>query len=127
MSEIFVFGSNEAGRHGAGAAKVALQQHGARLGIGCGHQGSSYAIPTKDYRIQTLPLDKIKEYVDQFIQYAKDNPELQFKVTKIGCGLAGLRDIDVAPMFADAPSNCLFDSDWLKYLSWAKSWGTYGE
>lgn len=125
---VFVFGSNEAGRHGAGAAKVALKQYGARLGVGCGHEGNSYAIPTKGYRIETLPIDRIRDYVDQFIRYAKSNPELEFKVTKIGCGLAGYRDSAVAPLFWSAPSNCLFDSDWLKYLpEGTKSWGTYGE
>lgn len=125
---IFVFGSNEAGRHGAGAARVALKQYGARLGVGCGHVGNSYAIPTKDFGINTLPIDHIRDYVDQFIRYARDNPKLQFKVTKIGCGLAGYSDSVVAPLFWSAPSNCLFDSDWLKYLpEGTRSWGTYGE
>ena len=125
---IFVFGSNEAGRHGAGAAKYALRYHGAKIGAGVGHYGFSYAIPTKDYHIETLPLDRIREYVVQFIEYAKANPELQFKVTKIGCGFAGYNDSDIAPMFKDAPGNCTFDEDWLQYLpEGTKAWGTYGE
>jgi hypothetical protein len=104
---IFVFGSNLAGIHGAGAAKFAVQHHGAIYGVGKGIQGSSYGIPTKDEKIDTLPLPRIKEYVDEFIQYAKDNPHLMFNLTAIGCGLAGYKPHHIAPMFADAPSNVL--------------------
>lgn len=109
---IFVFGSNLAGRHGAGAAKAAYDEHGAVYGNGVGRQGSSYAIPTKDRQIKTLPLDKIKPHVDEFIEYAKKHPHLTFLVTRIGCGLAGYKDDDIAPMFKGAPDNCLLPEGW---------------
>jgi hypothetical protein len=105
MQEIFVFGSNLAGRHGAGAAKFARENHGAVYGKGIGHHGNSYAIPTKDVNIRTLSLDKIKPYVDDFLEYAKNNPSLIFKLTPIGCGLAGYSPKDIAPMFVNAPLN----------------------
>jgi hypothetical protein len=107
MTEIFVFGSNLAGRHGAGAALYARKHHGAIYGIGVGHQGNSYAIPTKDERIETLPLSVIRQYVDQFIAYANAHPEFVFRLTPIGCGLAGYKPDDIAPMFKDAPANVL--------------------
>lgn len=109
---IFVFGSNLAGRHGKGAALTAFREHGAIYGQGIGLQGNSYAIPTKDENIVTLPLNKIKKYVDQFIRFAKLNPEKQFQVTRIGCGFAGYEDTDIAPFFADAPDNCILPVGW---------------
>lgn len=102
VKEIFVFGSNEAGRHGGGAALHAKIYHGAIYGKGVGLQGLSYAIPTKDKNIETLPLDAVKYYVDEFILFAKSNPNLKFMVTAIGCGLAGYTYKDIAPMFEDA-------------------------
>lgn len=109
---IFVFGSNLAGRHGKGAAKFAYQNHGALLGHGIGRQGDAYAIPTKGVDLQVLPLDHIAEHVKDFILYAADHPELTFKVTRIGCGLAGYKDADIAPMFKNAPSNCHLPEGW---------------
>ena len=122
VKEIFVFGSNQAGRHGAGAALYALKNHGAIYGIGEGLQGESYAVPTKDYDIQTLPLESIKVHVDTFLTFAKQHPNLVFKVTQVGCGLAGLRPKDIAPMFLSASSNCLFDVAWKEYLPNHKFW-----
>lgn len=113
--QIFVFGSNLAGRHGAGAAKAALQEHGAVYGVGIGIQGSSYAIPTKDEHIRTLPLNKIERYVETFIKFATLNPELRFNVTRIGCGLAGYDDPDIAPMFKNAPDNCILPAGWRNF------------
>jgi hypothetical protein len=113
---IFVFGSNEAGRHGKGAALHAKIHHGARYGVGVGRCGNSYAIPTKDGNIKTLPLLKIKFYVDQFLEYARLNTNLEFFVTRIGCGLAGYKDEDIAPMFYDAPFNCTLPEEW-KFLT----------
>lgn len=107
MQEIFVFGSNLAGRHGKGAALFAVKNCGAVYGKGFGHYGNSFAIPTKDANIKTLPLTTINEYVIKFIQYAKDNPSLTFKLTPIGCGLAGYEPRDIAPMFVNAPNNVL--------------------
>lgn len=109
---IFVFGSNLAGVHGAGAAKCALDVHGAIWGQGIGHQGNSYAIPTKDEHIKTLPLARIWSYVLQFMAYAKANKELKFEVTRIGCGLAGYTDKDISPMFEYAPENCELPTGW---------------
>ena len=100
--EVFVFGSNLSGIHGAGAAKMALQW-GAIFGNGIGIQGNTYAIPTKSENIiRTLTVEEIKPYVTEFIQYAKDNPDKIFFVTEIGCGLAGLKYSDVAPLFKGA-------------------------
>ncbi len=109
---VFCFGSNLAGRHGAGAAKEALNYWGAKYGRAIGHHGKSYAIPTKDFKLKTLPLDKISLYVEDFKDWAESLPDLTFLVTKIGCGLAGYEESDIAPMFKDAPSNCVLPEGW---------------
>lgn len=96
-NEIFVFGSNLAGRHGGGAAYAAYKKFGAVWGQGVGLFGQSYAIPTMQGGVDT-----IRPYVDEFIQFAKARPELKFYVTRIGCGIAGFRDADIAPLFAAA-------------------------
>ena len=100
--EIFVFGSNLAGRHGKGAALVAIRQHGAERGVGEGLTGSSYALPTKDARINTLPLDVIRLHIEVFLIVARQRPNLRFMVTAIGCGLAGYEPREIAPMFEPA-------------------------
>ena len=97
--EVFVFGSNLAGSHGGGAAYVAWRKFGAVMGQGVGLQGRSYAIPTMQGGVET-----IKPYVDEFIAFAQAHPELFFYVTRIGCGIAGFRDADIAPLFAGARS-----------------------
>jgi len=114
---IFVFGSNLAGIHGGGAAYDAKMHHGAKLHQGKGLQGRSYALPTKGWTIQTLPLGLIRKYVDEFIEFAATYPELEFKVTRVGCGLAGYTDADIAPLFMNAPDNCTFDEAWLPFLN----------
>lgn len=114
---IFVFGSNLAGRHGAGAAKAAWQYYGAEYGHAIGLTGTSYAIPTKDENFGCLTLDQIRSYVDQFVQYTIANPQRTFFVTRVGCGLAGNADQDIAPMFADCGSNCSFAVQWQPYLT----------
>jgi hypothetical protein len=96
-NEIFVFGSNLAGAHGGGAARIAVVNFGAIMGQGVGLQGQSYAIPTMQGGVNT-----IKPYVDEFIAFAKQHPELTFLVTKIGCGIAGFRPAEIAPLFAGA-------------------------
>lgn len=108
MKPIFVFGSNLAGIHGAGAARDALNFHGAIMGIGDGMQGNSYGIPTKDENIQTLPIEEVRYGVNRFIAYAKANPSMVFHITAIGCGLAGFSREDIKPMFKNAPKNCFF-------------------
>jgi hypothetical protein len=110
--EIFVFGSNLAGRHGAGSALHAKRHHGAIQGQGVGFQGSSYAIPTKDSKLVTLPLDQIEPHVKAFISFATEHPELKFNIVRIGCGLAGYTDKEMAPMFKDCPSNCILPKEW---------------
>ena len=96
-NEIFVFGSNLGGFHGGGAARAALNRFCAVWGQGVGLQGHSYAIPT----MHGGP-DAIKPYVDEFIEFARQHPELKFLVTPIGCGIAGFTPRDIAPLFADA-------------------------
>ena len=100
-NQVFVFGSNEAGRHGKGAAKLALS-FGAVYGVSEGLRGHTYAIPTKDSAIRTLSLEKIKLYVDKFIEFAKKNPHLTFLVTEIGCGLSSKTPEEIAPLFIEA-------------------------
>lgn len=109
---VFVFGSNLAGRHGKGAALWARHHAGAVYGQGVGPQGNSYAIPTKDHSIRTLPLDEIAEYVSAFLSYAKSNPGLTFRLTPIGCGLAGYAREQIEPLFEGAPSNVLWPPEW---------------
>ena len=96
-NEILVFGSNLAGMHGGGAARIAMEQFGAVWGEGVGLQGQSYAIPTMQGGVDT-----IRPYVDEFIAFAKVHPEYTFYVTRIGCGIAGFTDEQIAPLFAAA-------------------------
>ena len=95
-NEIFVFGSNLEGIHGGGAARLAYNKFGAIWGQGVGLQGQSYGIPTMHGGVED-----IKPYVDEFIEFAKSHPELTFLVTRIGCGIAGFRDEDIAPLFKE--------------------------
>ena len=95
--EIFVFGSNLAGHHGGGAARAANIKFGAEWGVGVGLTGRSYAIPTMQGGVET-----IKPYVDEFIRFAQANPGLKFLVTRIGCGIAGFKDEEIAPLFDKA-------------------------
>ena len=118
----FVFGSNLLGYHGAGAARYAMEHHGAVWGCGIGFQGTSYAIPTKDERIQTLPLEGVAFYVCNFLHYARQMPETTFHVTQIGCGLAGFTPEQIAPLFANAPMNCKFSTAWSKWLPNHETW-----
>ena len=108
--EIFVFGSNLQGQHAGGASRVAVEEFGAIWGQGTGLQGRSYAIPTMQGGVET-----IKPYVDEFIQFADSHPELTFLVTRIGCGIAGFKDNEIAPLFAGAfslPNVYLPESFW---------------
>ena len=96
-NEIFVFGSNLAGMHGGGAARLAYEQFGAEWGVGVGRTGQCYAIPTMQGEVET-----IHPYVDEFIHYAAQHPELTFLVTRVGCGIAGFTDEQIAPLFRTA-------------------------
>lgn len=116
MSEIFVFGSNLQGRHGKGAAKFALEHHGAIYGQAVGLQGSSYAIPTKSTPYFSLPIKFIKKYVEEFIAFAEKNSNLTFILTPIGCGLAGFKPEQIAPLFKDASSNVIIPEEFKPFL-----------
>lgn len=104
-NEVFVFGSNQAGRHGKGAAAYAMKNFGAIYGQASGIQGQSYGIPTKDWHVKTLPLGEIAYWVTLFLKYAASYPETTFYVTEIGCGLAGYEPCDIAPMFKGHTEN----------------------
>lgn len=109
-NEIFVFGSNLAGAHGGGAARAAMNKFGAIWEQGVGLQGQSYAIPTMQGGVET-----IKPYVDEFIEFAKAHPEMKFLVTRIGCGIAGFKDDEIAPLFKDAQA---VENVWLPRSFW---------
>lgn len=112
---IFVFGSNLAGRHGAGAAKHAHLHYGARYGIGQGLiEDKSYAIPTKDAKLKVLSLEEIKKHVEVFKSFTETS-KLFFYVTPIGTGLAGYSHEQIAPMFKGV-KNCWLPLQWRKYI-----------
>ena len=107
--EIFVFGSNLQGMHAGGAARIAYNNFGAIWGQGVGLQGQSYGIPTMQGGVET-----VRPYVNDFIQFAKDHPELTFLVTRIGCGIAGFTDAEMAPLFEKAHNmeNVILPEGW---------------
>ena len=113
-NEVFVFGSNLAGAHGGGAARLAYKKFGAQWGIGVGLQGQSYAIPTMQGGVDT-----IRPYVDEFIDFARRHAHLTFLVTKIGCGIAGFRDETIAPLFREAldVENILLPQDFVDIIT----------
>lgn len=115
--EIFVFGSNLAGRHGAGAAKVAQEKFGALYGYGTGLVGESFAIATKDRDLNVRDLDKIENAVTTFVNmtHLKSMEDTKWFVTRVGCGLAGFKDKEIAPLFKGA-RNCSFAEEWREYL-----------
>lgn len=113
---VFVFGSNLAGIHGAGAARAAHDEFGAIYGTGEGSTGGAYAIPTKDKRVHTMSLDAIQPHVLKFLEFARLHSGVKFFVTRIGCGLAGYTDAQIAPMFKDAPENCDLPEQWREYV-----------
>lgn len=116
-NQIFVFGSNLSGIHGAGAAKAAHREYGAVWGIAEGLMGHSYALPTVQAKITgPLSLFEINDAINRFLDFANDHPELSFFVTRVGCGLAGHQDANIAPMFANAPANCSLPDTWAKYI-----------
>lgn len=110
QNEVFVFGSNLDGIHAGGAARVARMRFGAIMGQGIGIQGQSYAIPTMQGGVET-----IRPYVDDFIKFAQQHPDLTFYVTRIGCGIAGFKDKEIAPLFDaafDMPNVILPETFW---------------
>lgn len=120
---IFVFGSNLAGQHWAGAAAFAVEKHGALFGFAEGPQGNAYAIPTCDPNILPLSLSEVASYVRHFVDYAIQNPYLDFQITRIGCGIAGFTDSQIAPLFRDAPViNCVMPPEWASYYPNHRTW-----
>lgn len=115
-SWVFVFGSNLAGRHGAGAAKAAADHFDAEYGRGSGLTGRAYALPTKNARIQTLPFEDVERGVREFLSVAEGRPDLKFFVTRVGCELAGFSDAKIAPLFVGAPLNCSFAEEWRPWI-----------
>lgn len=111
--EVFVFGSNLQGMHAGGAARMAHHRFGAVWGQGVGMQGQCYAIPTMHGGVEA-----IRPYVDEFIEYARQHPERQFLVTRIGYGIAGFRNEEIAPLFAAAKTleNVSFPADWFSMM-----------
>lgn len=127
--EVFVFGSNLQGHHGGGAARTAMDKFGAQWGVGVGPTGQCYAIPTMQGGVET-----IEPYVDQFLEYAKNNPDTRFLVTRIGCGIAGFDDMQIAPLFEKAVNlpNVALPRVWWNIIGEEcrtyrkeKAWGTY--
>lgn len=120
--EMFVFGSNLSGIHGAGAARAALKNYGAVWGVGFGPtglenaSGCSFAIPTKNWVIESMALDDIRVFVKQFVAYTYVSSKLEYFVTRVGCGLAGWKDSDIAPMFKGCNTNCNFPEEWKEFL-----------
>lgn len=116
MAKIFTFGSNLQGIHGAGAALFAKKYRGAIQGQGEGRQGDSYAIPTKRTPWVTMPLPELERHVERFISYALGNPLDTFELTPVGCGLAGYKPHQIAPLFAECPSNVILPPEFLAHV-----------
>ena len=115
--EIFVFGSNLAGRHGKGAALFAAQNYGAVRGVGEGLTGNSYAIPTKGARLEPMEFSEIAGAIQRFCEFARSNPDMRFLVTPVGTGLAKHSKKTVAKCLHESgmPSNCVLTSSWLDH------------
>ena len=108
--EVFVFGSNLNGNHAGGAARLAAEKFGAIEGQAEGLQGQSYAIPTLDESMQKLPIDTIRKSFEKLYEFANENPDKVFLVTKVGCGIAGFEVEDIATMIkslGDIPFNII--------------------
>lgn len=114
-NERFVFGSNLAGRHGAGAARQAMDDFGAEYGVGEGLTGSAYAFPTLDEHFQKVPLRSLVASRDRLYATAAQHPELTFLLTKVGCGLAGFEESTMRALFCAPvarPANIILPEDW---------------
>lgn len=124
MKRVFVFGSNLSGIHGAGAAAYAMRHKGAEWGVGIGLQGNSYAIPTKDFHIITLDIETVEGHIADFLDFARQHlMDMEFDVTAIGCGLAGFMPSQIAPLFKDAPLNCILPVSFAEVIDWSgRTW-----
>nr|WP_174505439.1 hypothetical protein [Acinetobacter sp. Marseille-Q1620] len=105
---VFVFGSNMAGTHAGGAAKMAVEHFGAVKGVGRGWAGQSFAIPTMNEHLQQMPLSQIQHYIEDFKIYTKNHPKMKYFITSIGCGVAGYKTEEIAPMFKGISHNVIF-------------------
>jgi hypothetical protein len=117
FDDVFVFGSSIDGAHRSESAAAAVKHYGARVGISIGQRGNSYAIPVKDADMKPLPLADIRAHVDDFLRYAASRPRTSFFVTRIGCGLNGREDQQIAALFSQAPENCSFAKEWEPFVS----------
>ena len=113
---VFVFGSNMAGNHADGAAHTALAHFGAMQGVGRGWSGQSYAIPTMNEHLQQMPLSQIQHYIDDFKIYTKNHPKMTYFITSIGCGIAGYKTEEIAPMFKGISHNVIFPSSFRPFV-----------
>jgi hypothetical protein len=115
MEDVFVFGSNEAGRHGKGAAKFAVEHYGAKYGIGEGMEGMSYALPTKDANLNPVTMERLEHAICTFIDFADGNSKYRFLLTPIGTGLAGFSKRDVWALLQKygLPDNVVLTSSWV--------------
>jgi hypothetical protein len=109
---VFVFGSNREGKHGGGAARAAHQLYGAKWALGEGPQGRSYAIPTMDRIGYPLEVSEIRLHINRFLAYAERHSEAVFVLTRVGCGIAGYSDKEIAPLFRKAPANVILPLEW---------------
>lgn len=110
---IFVFGSNLAGQHLGGAAAFAVKHYKAEFGVGEGPTGHSYALPTKDEHLETLPLNDVQWHVEQLLAFARTQRDSRFQLTRVGCGLAGFKDEQIAGMFKKTSDNLFIPGRWM--------------
>ena len=125
-NDIFVFGSNRAGRHGAGAARQAFCSFGAVMGVGEGLRGKSYAFPSLDENLNPVHLYDLVASRDLLYETARQHPGLTFLLTKVGCGLAGRDESEMRALFSrpeehaegvivpykERPENIILPEDW---------------
>ena len=114
-NQVFVFGSNLAGKHNGGGARIALEKFGAIYGQAVGNQGQSYAIPTLGYNFEKISLTDIRYYIDLFFNYAYNHSQFEFLVTKIGCGIAGYDVSEIAPLLLNPFKNIILPEEFVKY------------
>ncbi|MHA3104569.1 hypothetical protein [Acinetobacter sp. ANC 3791] len=113
---VFVFGSNLAGEHNDGAARIAQLFFGAMTGIGRGWSGQSFAIPTLNEHLQQMPISQIAHYIEDFKIYAQNHLTTQYFITALGCGIAGYQVSEIAPLFQGISSNVIFPESFRPYV-----------
>ncbi|HCK31278.1 MAG TPA: hypothetical protein DIT34_08255 [Acinetobacter ursingii] len=113
---VFVFGSNMAGQHTHGAARVAAQHFGAVNHVGRGWAGQSFAIPTLNEHLQRMPLSQIEHYIDDFKIYAQHHPKMKYFITALGCGIAGYKVSEIAPLFKGIHNNVILPESFKPYI-----------